>query len=431
MLDAKLLRQNPESYRSALERRNESNETHDMLNRFIEVDTAWREATLTTEQLKAERNAVSQLVAERKRSGQDASGLIEEMRVVGERIKELDEKLRVLDEEMTNILLRLPNVPHDSAPYGRGEEDNVELRKMGTPRTFSFAPKPHWDIGVDLGMVDFERAAKVTGSRFVFYMGQGARLERALLNFMMDVQTQEHGYTEVWPPYLVNQASMMGTGNLPKFEEDLFKIREYDYYLIPTAEVPVTNLHRDEILTAQELPINYAGYSASFRSEAGASGRDTRGLIRVHQFNKVELVKFVAPESSYVELERILADAETILKRLELPYRIVEICTGDMGFKDCKKYDLEVWLPAADTYREISSCTNFEDFQARRSNIRFRRSEKAKPEFVHTLNGSGLAIGRTVAAILENYQEADGSVTVPEVLRPYLGGLTRFIKPQS
>lgn len=426
MLDAKLLRQSPDAYRDSLVRRGEPQETKDMFERFLLVDVAWREATQQTEVLKANRNAVTQQVAQQKRLGQDATALIEEMRLVGEQIKELDDKLRTLDDEMTDILLRLPNIPHDSVPYGRDESENVPLREVGEPRSFAFTPKPHWDLGVALGIVDFERAAKVTGSRFVFYMGLGARLERALLNFMMDVQTSERGYMEVWPPYLVNQASMLGTGNLPKFEDDVFKIREFDYYLIPTAEVPVTNLHRDEILSAEQLPINYAGYSASFRSEAGASGRDTRGLIRVHQFNKVELVKFVAPETSYDELERVLSDAEVILQKLALPYRLIEICTGDLGFKECKKYDLEVWLPSAGVYREISSCTNFEDFQARRSNIRFRRTEKARPEFVHTLNGSGLAVGRTVAAILENYQEEDGSIAIPSVLQPYMGGLTHI-----
>lgn len=431
MLDARLLRQSPDMYRESLVRRSEPQETHDMFERFLVVDVAWREATQQTEVLKARRNAVSQQVAQYKRTGEDASLLIEEMRVVGEQIKELDDHLRSLDDEMTDILLRLPNIVHESVPQGRDESENVPIREIGEPRTFSFEPKPHWDLGVDLGIVDFERAAKVTGSRFVFYMGLGARLERALMNFMLDVQTTERGYTEVWPPYLVNQASMVGTGNLPKFEDDVFKIREFDYYLIPTAEVPVTNLHRDEILSAEQLPVNYAGYSAAFRSEAGASGRDTRGLIRVHQFNKVELVKFVAPETSYDELERILADAEVILQKLELPYRLIEICTGDLGFKECKKYDLEVWLPAAGMYREISSCTNFEDFQARRSNIRFRRTEKARPEFVHTLNGSGLAVGRTVAAILENYQEADGSVSIPSVLQPYMGGLTQIAAPDK
>lgn len=429
MLDARLLRQQPDDYRASLSMRNEGPETHQLLDRFLEVDAAWREATRQVELQKANRNEASQQVALRKRNGEDASDVIEAMRRVGDEIKELDDRVRSYDTELNDILLRLPNVPHHSVPQGKGEEENPEIRREGSPRRFEFAPRTHWDIGVDLGILDFERAAKVTGSRFVFYMGMGARLERALLNFMMDVQTTERGYLEVWPPYLVNQASMLGTGNLPKFEEDLFKLRDPDYYLIPTAEVPVTNLHRDEILSFGQLPIAYAGYSASFRSEAGASGRDTRGLIRLHQFNKVELVRFCAPEDSYAELERMCEDAEVILKKLCLPYRVIEICSGDLGFKESKKYDIEVWLPSSDTYREISSVSNFEDFQARRSNIRFRRTEKAKPEFVHTLNASGLAVGRTVAAILENYQEADGSVTIPEVLRPYFGGLASISLP--
>ena len=426
MLDAKLLRQNPEVIRQSLEKRNESPDTFSLFERFFSVDKERRELILQSESLKARRNAVSQEVAFRKQQKQDADELIEDMRAVGDQIKALDERLKVLDDEQNFILMRLPNVPHESVPYGKSEDENVDIRKHGSLPTFPFVPKPHWEIGVNLGIFDFERAAKVTGSRFVFASGLGARLERALINFMIDVQTGERGYVEVWPPYLVNKDSMTGTGNLPKFEEDVFKISDWDYYLIPTAEVPVTNLHRDEILSIEQLPIKYAGFSTCFRSEAGSSGKDTRGLIRLHQFNKVELVRFVLPEQSYEALDSIVEDAEVILQKLNLPYRVIEICTGDLGFKETKKYDLEVWLPSANTYREISSCSNFEDFQARRSNIRFRRSEKAKPEFVHTLNGSGLAIGRTVAAILENYQEEDGSVRVPEVLKPYLGGLDRL-----
>ncbi|PWI55629.1 serine--tRNA ligase [Sulfoacidibacillus thermotolerans] len=426
MLDAKLLRQNPERVKEALTRRNESEETWNLFHRFATLDREWREFTAQVETLRARRNAMSQEVAVRKKNREDASDLIEETRLIGDQIKELDDKIRGLDEEIEFILMRLPNLPHESVPYGKSEEDNPEIRRYGAIPNFAFEPKPHWEIGQNLGILDFERASKVTGSRFVFYIGLGARLERALLNFMMDIQTSENGYVEVWPPYLVNRTSMVGTGNLPKFEEDVFRIDDLDYFLIPTAEVPVTNLHRDEILLGNALPIKYAGFSASFRSEAGAAGRDTRGLIRLHQFNKVELVKFVAPETSYQELELIVHDAEVVLQRLQLPYRVIEICTGDLGFKETKKYDLEVWLPSANMYREISSCSNFEDFQARRANLRFRRTEKAKPEFVHTLNGSGLALGRTVAAILENYQEADGSVRIPEVLRPYLGGIERI-----
>ncbi len=426
MLDARLLRQDPERIKGALTRRNEPPETWDLLERFYRRDGEWRDLTTRTEALRATRNSVSQEVAIRKRDRRDAGALIEEMRLVGDQIQLADERLRVLSEEMNDILLRLPNIPHDSVPYGQSEDDNPELRRHGGAPIFDFEPKPHWDLGANLALFDFERASKVTGSRFVFYKGLGAQLERALMNFMIDVQTRERGYTEVWPPYLVNRTSMIGTGNLPKFEEDVFRVEEQDYFLIPTAEVPVTNLHRDEILSMDQLPIKYAGFSASFRSEAGAAGKDTRGLIRLHQFNKVELVQFVPPESSYDALESVMADAEAILRRLELPYRVIEICSGDLGFKECKKYDLEVWLPSSSAYREISSCTNFEDFQARRSNIRFRRTDRSKPEYVHTLNGSGLALGRTFAAILENCQEADGSIRIPAALQPYMGGLTRI-----
>lgn len=423
MLDAKRLRQNPESMRAALRMRNEPPETHEMFERFLAADEKWRELTAQVELLKARRNQVSQLVAEKKKERAEADSLIVEMRSVGEEIRKLDEQLRGLDAEILEILLRLPNFPHDSVPYGAGEEENPEVRREGAPRVLAFAARPHWEIGVELGILDFERAGKVTGSRFVFYIGLGARLERALFNFMSDIQSVENGYTEVWPPYLVNRQSMLGTGNLPKFEEDVFRVADSDYYLIPTAEVPVTNMHREEILALSQLPVKYAGFSTNFRSEAGAAGRDTRGLIRLHQFNKLELVKFVEPETSYAELESLVADAEIILRRLELPYRVIESCSGDLGFKEAKKFDLEVWLPSAGMYREISSCSNFEDFQARRANIRFRRTERAKPEYVHTLNGSGLALGRTVAAILENYQQEDGSVVVPRALRPYMGGL--------
>lgn len=344
------------------------------------------------------------------------------MREVGDQIKELDEELRVIEEELNALLLSIPNLPHETVPIGDTEDDNVEIRKWGELPQFDFEPKPHWDVATELGIIDFERAAKVTGSRFVFYKGLGAKLERALMSFMLDLHTEQHGYTEMLPPYLVNRASLTGTGQLPKFEEDVFLVEKKDYFLIPTAEVPVTNYYRDEILSAKDLPAKFAAYSACFRSEAGSAGRDTRGLIRQHQFNKVELVKFVKPEDSYDELEKLTNDAEKVLQLLGLPYRVVAICTGDLGFTAAKKYDLEVWLPSYNTYREISSCSNFEDFQARRANIRFRREPKAKPEFVHTLNGSGLAIGRTVAAILENYQQKDGRVRIPEALRPYMGG---------
>ena len=344
------------------------------------------------------------------------------MREVGDKIKVLDDEVRELEEQLDAILFTVPNLVSDSVPDGLTEEDNVEIRRIGEVRTFEFEPKPHWDLGVDLDILDFERGAKVTGSRFTFYKGLGAKLERALISFMLDLHTEEHGYTEMLPPNLVNRSSMIGTGQLPKFEEDAFRIEKEDYFLVPTAEVPVTNYHRDEILDGAQLPIAYTAYSACFRSEAGSAGRDTRGLIRQHQFNKVELVRFVKPEDSYIELEKLTAHAEKVLQLLQLPYRVITLCAGDIGFSSAKTYDIEVWLPSYDAYKEISSCSNFEGFQARRANIRFRREPKGKPEFVHTLNGSGLAIGRTVSAILENYQQEDGSIIIPEVLRPYMGG---------
>ncbi|MDT7918813.1 serine--tRNA ligase [Clostridium perfringens] len=420
MLDVKYLRNHFEEVKEKLLKRGE-----DLTNidRFEELDKKRRELIAKAEELKNKRNEVSQQIAVLKREKKDADHLIAEMRDVGDRIKAMDDEIRQVEEELNALLLSIPNIPHESVPVGKSEEDNVEVRKWGEPRSFSFEPKPHWDIAEKLGILDFERAAKVTGSRFVFYKGLGARLERALINFMLDVHIEEFGYQEILPPYLVNRASMTGTGQLPKFEEDAFRIETDDYFLIPTAEVPVTNLHRDEILTAEDLPIYYVAYSACFRAEAGSAGRDTRGLIRQHQFNKVELVKFVKPEDSYDELEKLTNQAERILQLLGLPYRVVCLCTGDLGFSSVKTYDIEVWLPSYGTYREISSCSNFEAFQARRANIRFRREPKAKPEYVHTLNGSGLAIGRTVAAILENYQQEDGTVVIPEVLRPYMGNL--------
>lgn len=325
-------------------------------------------------------------------------------------------------------MLRMPNIPHESVPAGDSEEDNVEIRKWGSVPEFSFEAKPHWDLATDLDILDFERAGKVTGSRFTFYKGAGSKLERALISFMLDLHTEEHGYTEMMPPYMVNRGSMTGTGQLPKFEEDAFRIEAEDYFLIPTAEVPVTNYHRDEILNGEDLPIAYAAYSACFRSEAGSAGRDTRGLIRQHQFNKVEMVRFVKPEDSYAELEKLTGHAEKVLQLLGLPYRVLDMCSADLGFTAAKKYDIEVWLPSYNEYKEISSCSNFEGFQARRANIRFRREKNGKPEHVHTLNGSGLAIGRTVAALLENYQQEDGSILIPEVLRPYMGGKEKIEK---
>ncbi|MGJ3206268.1 serine--tRNA ligase [Geobacillus thermoleovorans] len=418
MLDMKILRTQFEEVKEKLMQRG-----GDLTNidRFEQLDKDRRRLIAEVEELKSKRNDVSQQIAVLKREKKDAEPLIAQMREVGDRIKRMDEQIRQLEAELDDLLLSIPNVPHESVPIGQSEEDNVEVRRWGEPRSFSFEPKPHWEIADRLGLLDFERAAKVAGSRFVFYKGLGARLERALINFMLDIHLDEFGYEEVLPPYLVNRASMIGTGQLPKFAEDAFHLDSEDYFLIPTAEVPVTNLHRDEILAADDLPIYYAAYSACFRAEAGSAGRDTRGLIRQHQFNKVELVKFVKPEDSYDELEKLTRQAETILQRLGLPYRVVALCTGDLGFSAAKTYDIEVWLPSYGTYREISSCSNFEAFQARRANIRFRRDPKAKPEYVHTLNGSGLAIGRTVAAILENYQQEDGSVIVPEALRPYMG----------
>ncbi|WP_346206639.1 serine--tRNA ligase [Caldifermentibacillus hisashii] len=419
MFNIKLLRENFEEVKAKLQHRGE--DLGD-LEKFGELDQKRRTLIVETEQLKKKRKDVSAQIAVLKKENKDAEDLVVEMREVGDQIKELDEELRVIEEELNALLLSIPNLPHETVPIGDTEDDNVEIRKWGELPQFDFEPKPHWDVATELGIIDFERAAKVTGSRFVFYKGLGAKLERALMSFMLDLHTEQHGYTEMLPPYLVNRASLTGTGQLPKFEEDVFLVEKEDYFLIPTAEVPVTNYYRDEILSAKDLPAKFAAYSACFRSEAGSAGRDTRGLIRQHQFNKVELVKFVKPEDSYDELEKLTNDAEKVLQLLGLPYRVVAICTGDLGFTAAKKYDLEVWLPSYNTYREISSCSNFEDFQARRANIRFRREPKAKPEFVHTLNGSGLAIGRTVAAILENYQQKDGRVRIPEALRPYMGG---------
>lgn len=420
MFDVKLLRSDLAAVQAAMQNRGKQIEE---LNGFTALDVKRRELLQETELLKNRRNTVSQEVAGRKRSGENADELIQEMKVVGDRIKELDDEIRVLDESLQQVLLSIPNMPHASVPVGRTEEENVEVRRIGDIPTFDFEVKPHWEVAQDLGILDFEAAAKVTGSRFVFYKGLGARLERALINFMMDLHSDEHGYEEMLPPYIVNRDSLTGTGQLPKFEEDVFKLENSEYFLIPTAEVPVTNYHREDILTNEQLPVNFVAFSACFRSEAGSAGRDTRGLIRQHQFNKIELVKLVKPEDSYEELEKLTGHAERVLQLLKLPYRVLSLCTGDIGFTSAKTYDLEVWLPNSEAYREISSCSNFEDFQARRANIRFRRDAKAKPEFVHTLNGSGLALGRTVAAILENYQQADGSIVVPDVLVPYMNNV--------
>lgn len=425
MLDMKYLRSNFAEVKERLKFRGEDMSAFED---FEELEKKRRELLGQTEELKGKRNSVSQEVARLKKEKQDADALITEMREVGDKIKELDADLRETEEKLEQLMLRMPNIPHESVPAGDSEDDNVEIRTWGNVPSFDFEAKPHWDLATDLDILDFERAGKVTGSRFTFYKGAGSKLERALISFMLDLHTEEHGYTEMMPPYMVNRTSMTGTGQLPKFEEDAFRIEAEDYFLIPTAEVPVTNYHRDEILNGEDLPISYAAYSACFRSEAGSAGRDTRGLIRQHQFNKVEMVRFVKPEDSYEELETLTGHAEKVLQLLGLPYRVLDMCSADLGFTAAKKYDIEVWLPSYDAYKEISSCSNFEGFQARRANIRFRREKNGKPEHVHTLNGSGLAIGRTVAAILENYQQEDGSILVPEVLRPYMGGKEKIEK---
>ena len=394
---------------------------------FENLDRKRRTILQEVEELKHRRNVVSELIGRLKKEKKEAPETIAEMREVSRRIRELDEVLTGIEGKFQDFLLNLPNIPHASVPVGYSSEDNPVVRTWGEKPIFSFDPQAHWDIGESLEILDFERATKITGARFVVYKGQGARLERALINFMLDLHTREHGYTEILPPFMVNSQSMLGTGQLPKFKEDLFKVEGWDYYLIPTAEVPVTNYYQQETLSAAELPIKFVAYTPCFRSEAGSHGKDTRGLIRQHQFNKVELVKFSLPENSYPELEALVANAEEILKRLGLHYRVVTLCTGDMGFSSAKTYDLEVWLPGQGLYREISSCSNFEDFQARRANIRLKRPGQSKTELVHTLNGSGLAVGRTLVAVLENYQQADGSVVIPEALRPYLNGLERLI----
>ncbi len=417
MIDIRVVRENPELIQAALKNRN----SNIRLEEFIGQDVVRRELLQQVEQLKARRNNVSGEISKMKKAGQDATEIISEMRVVGDEIAALDAQIRAVESSLEDFLLTTPNCPHSSVPVGASDQDNLEIKRVGIIREFDFAPKPHWEIGEQLGILDFERGGKVTGARFTFCVGLGARLERALINFMMDLHSREHGYTEMFPPFVANADSMRGTGQLPKFAEDMFKLEGLDYYLIPTAEVPVTNFHRDETLAVTELPKCYCAYSACFRSEAGSAGRDTRGYFRQHQFNKVELVKFTTPENSYEELEKLTLNAEAVLEKLGLPFRRVLLCSGDMGFAAAKTYDLEVWLPSISSFREISSCSNFEDFQARRMNTRFKRDIKAKPEYVHTLNGSGIAIGRTVIAILENYQQADGSVIVPEALRPYMG----------
>lgn len=424
MLDLKFIRQNKEVVREKLETRGVNGS---VLDEFLALDAARRDNLVKVEELKKQRNDVSQDIAMLKRDKKDADDKIKEMQQVGDDIKAIDDLIHGIDEKMDAIAHVLPNLPAEGVPVGENEDDNVEVKKWGTPRQFDFDPKPHWEIAEDLGILDFERGAKVSGSRFLFYKGAGARLERAIYNFMLDTHTEEHGYTEMIPPYIVNDKSMFGTGQFPKFKEDVFQLEDSNYTLIPTAEVPLTNYYREEILEEDQLPVYFTALSPSFRSEAGSAGRDTRGLIRLHQFNKVEMVKLSKPENSFDELEKMTENAESILEKLDLPYRTIVLSTGDMGFSASKTYDLEVWIPAQDTYREISSCSNCVDFQARRAKIRFR-NEDGKVEYVHTLNGSGLAVGRTVAAILENYQNEDGSVTIPEALVPYMGGLTKITK---
>ena len=418
MLDIKRIRQNPQELKDALIKRNKTDIDVDAL---LALDEQRRALMTEVEEKKARRNAVSDQIPKMKKEGQDVAPIMAEMKTLSNEIKEKDEQIRAMDEAMQNHLLAIPNIPNSAVPVGHDDQDNQELRKWGDVPQFAFEPKAHWDIGTDLNILDFERGAKVTGARFTFYRGLGARLERAIINFFLNTHADEHGYMEVFPPFMANTASMRGTGQLPKFAEDMFHVEHTDYYMIPTAEVPVTNMYRDEILPMEQLPIQHCAYSACFRAEAGSAGRDTRGLIRQHQFNKVELVKFTAPEDSYDELEKLTHDAERILQKLGIPYRVVCLCAGDLGFSSAKTYDIEVWMPSYGRYVEISSCSNFEDFQARRASIRFRRENKGKAELVHTLNGSGVAVGRTVAAILENFQQEDGSVIIPDALRPYMG----------
>ena len=420
MLDIKLFRENPQKIKDSLKRR----KAEDRVDEVIELDKKRRDLLYKTEQLKNQQNMVSKEIPVMKKEGKDVAPIFEEMKKLSEEVKNLDIQVRQTEQELEKIMLTIPNIVNDTVPDGDTDEDNVEIRRFMEPTHFDFEPKAHWDIGENLDILDFGRAAKITGTRFTIYKDAGARLERAIINFFLNTHTEEHGYTEIFPPYMVHRNSMVGTGQLPKFEEDAFKVVDTEYFLIPTAEVPVTNMYREQILSAEDLPIKHVAYSACFRAEAGSAGRDTRGLIRQHQFNKVELVKFTEPENSYEELEKLTRDAEHVLQLLKLPYRVVKICIGDLGFTAAMKYDIEVWMPSYNRYVEISSCSNFEDFQARRAGIKYRKDAKDKPKFVHTLNGSGVAVGRTVAAILENYQNEDGSVTVPEVLVPYMGGKT-------
>ncbi|MEK6683428.1 MAG: serine--tRNA ligase [Nitrospirota bacterium] len=426
MLDLKYIREHTERVRKKIGDRGQTAD----LDGLLRLDQGRRQLTIEVEDLKRRRNTASEEIAHLKTQQKPAEALLAEMKQVSDRIKQLGEQMRLLDEQLQDRLLYLPNLLHDSVPVGKDEKENQEIKQWGKRPSFDFPSRSHWEIGETLGILDFERAARVTGARFVFHRGLGARLERALANFMLDLHVGEHGYEEMLPPFIVNRASMTGTGQLPKFEEDLFRLRDEDYFLIPTAEVPLTNFHRDEILDEDRLPLSYTAHTPCFRREAGSYGKDTRGLIRQHQFNKVELVKFTTPERSYDDLERLLADVETVLQRLGLHYRVVLLCTGDTGFASAKTYDIEVWLPGQNLFREISSCSNYESFQARRAGIRYRAKGGKKTEYVHTINGSALAIGRTLVAILENYQQKDGSVVIPEVLRPYMGGVSKICKKE-
>ena len=420
MLDLKLIRGETDRVKKALARRKEVVD----IDAIIEIDDKRRSLLVEAEALKAKQNEVTKQIPVMKKEGKDTTEVFAQMKEISEKIKELDAKTREVEDELNRMMLTIPNIPSDDVPDGDTDEDNIEIRKFGEPKDFGFEPKPHWDLGKDLGILDADTAAKITGARFTVYKDAGARLERAVINYYLDTHTEKNGYTEVFPPFMVHRNSMVGTGQLPKFEEDAFKVSDTDYFLVPTAEVPVTNMYREQILDAKDLPIKHVAYTACFRAEAGSAGRDTRGLIRQHQFNKVELVKFTKPEDSYEELEKLTNDAEKVLQGLGLPYRVVRICIGDLGFTAAKKYDIEVWMPSYGRYVEISSCSNFEDFQARRANIKYKDGQGSKAQFVHTLNGSGVAVGRTVAAIIENYQNEDGSITVPEVLVPYMGGKT-------
>jgi seryl-tRNA synthetase len=422
MLDVRLLRENLDEVKARMATRGAAVDWDE----FVALDRERRDALANIERLKERKNRLSGEIGKVKKNGGDASALMREGEEVSAAIRDGEAPLADVEARFERFMLTIPNLPNPSVTVGKSEHDNKEVRRWGEPPKFAFEPKNHWDIGEELGILDFTRAAKIAGARFAVYRDAGAKLERALINFMLDLHTREHGYTEMLPPALVNRTALVGTGQLPKFEEDLFHLAPGDYFLIPTAEVPLTNLHRDEMLEREALPIKYVAYTPCFRSEAGSYGKDVRGLIRQHQFNKVEMVKFAEPETSYDELESMVRNAEEVLKRLKLPYRVMELCTGDMGFGSAKTYDLEVWVPGQNTYREISSCSNCEDFQARRANIRYRKDKKGRPIFVHTLNGSGLAVGRTLVAVLENYQQKDGSVIVPEVLRPYMGGLERI-----